>query len=102
MTDKTKIETKKEETSYQIPPYKPQHVLSPEYQGTSNYEMGLADLLKEKTQTLEQLRQDPGIAIIKIQQAEEDLKKLETLYENYHIGMNVFRTAKGGRDKIRE
>ena len=64
--------------------------------------MGLADLLKEKAQALEQLRQNPESTPIQIQQAEEDLKKLETLYENYNIGMNVFRTAKGGRDKIRE
>lgn len=102
MTDSTDIEKKKEEISYQIPPYKPQHILSPEFQGTSNYEMGLADLLKEKAQSLENLRQNPESTSIQIQQAEGDLKKLETLYENYNIGMNVFRTAKGGRDKIRE
>src|SRR3990170_3108217 len=46
----------------QIPPYKPEHILSPE----------------------------------------EDLKTLDYLYENYNIGMNVFRTAKGGRAKLRE
>ena len=102
MTENTQIEPKKEELSYQIPPYKPQHILSPEYQGTSNYEIGLADMLKEKTQALEKLSQDPEATTAQIKQAEEDLKKLETLYENYNIGMNVFRTAKGGRDKIRE
>ena len=102
LTDSTDIEKKKEEISYQIPPYKPQHILSPEFQGTSNYEMGLADMLKEKAQALENLRQSQESTSIQIQQAEEDLKKLETLYENYNIGMNVFRTAKGGRDKIRE
>ena len=32
----------------------------------------------------------------------ENLKKLEYLYDNYNMGMNVFRTAKGGRDKISE
>ena len=93
----TKIEPKK----YQIPPYAPQHMLSPEFQGTSNYEVGLADILKEKTLTLQRLQDqkaNPG----QIQQAQEELKELSRLYENYNIGMNVFRTAKGGRDKIRE
>jgi colicin import membrane protein len=95
------IEPKNEDVSYQIPPYKPQHILSPEFQGTSNYEIGVAGLLTEKEQALDRLKQDPETPSWQIKQAEEDLKKLETLYENYNIGMNVFRTAKGGRDKIR-
>jgi len=94
----TKIEPKK----YQIPSYTPQHILSPEFQGTSNYEVGLADILKEKTLTLQRLQQDPKANRGQIQQAQEQLKELSRLYENYNIGMNVFRTAKGGRDKIRE
>ena len=102
MTKDTQIEPKKEEISYQIPPYNPQHILSPEYKGTSNYEMGVGDLIKEQARALEQLRQNPDATAAQIKQAEEDYKKLETLYENYNIGMNVFRTAKGGRDKIRE
>jgi colicin import membrane protein len=102
LTKDTQIEPKKEEITYQIPQYKPQHILSPEFKGTSNYEIGVGDLLREKAQALEQLRQDPEATSAKIKQAEEDYKKLETLYENYNIGMNVFRTAKGGRDKIRE
>jgi colicin import membrane protein len=102
LTENTQIKPKKEEISYQIPQYNPQHILSPEFKGTSNYEMGVGDMVKQKEQELENLRQDPEAPQWKIKQAEEDLKKLETLYENYNIGMNVFRTAKGGRDKIRE
>ncbi|MBM3905865.1 MAG: hypothetical protein FJ354_04170 [Thaumarchaeota archaeon] len=101
MTD-TQIETKKEGITYQIPPYNPQYVLSPEFKGTSNYEVGVGDMVKQKKEDLERLRVDPEATPSQIKQAEEDLKKLETLYENYNIGMNVFRTAKGGRDKIRE
>ena len=37
-----------------------------------------------------------------MQEIDEQLQVLETLWENYHIGMNVFRNAKGGRDGIRE
>ena len=88
--------------SYQVPEYNPQHILSPEFNGTSNYEMGVVDLLKEKIHQLEQLKQNPNTPPHKIKKAEDELKKLERLYENYNVGMNVFRTAKGGRDKVRE
>ena len=88
--------------SYQIPTYKPERVLSPEFGGTSNYEVGITELVKEKMERLEKLRRDPNTKPILIRQAEEDLKTLDNLYENFHIGMNVFRTAKGGRDKITE
>ena len=74
MTDSTEIETKKEEISYQIPPYKPQHILSPEYHGTSNYEMGLTDMLKEKAQTLEQLRQNPESTQIRSEEHTSELQ----------------------------
>ena len=36
-----------------------------------------------------------------IQDAKDKITYLESLHENYYIGMNVFRTAKGGRDKIK-
>ncbi|HWP78983.1 MAG TPA: hypothetical protein VNL34_04985 [Candidatus Nitrosotenuis sp.] len=102
--ENTKIEKKEEtkEIAYQVPPYKPEHVLSPEYQGTSNYEVGIVELVREKMERLERLKRDPEASQFEIRQAEEDLKTLDYLYENYHLGMNVFRTAKGGRDKIRE
>ncbi|WKT58188.1 hypothetical protein QVH35_01400 [Candidatus Nitrosotenuis chungbukensis] len=100
----TEIEPKKneQEMPYQIPPYKPAHILSPEFRGTSNYEVGITDLLKEKMERLDRLRSDPEANTADIRQAEEDLKTLDCLYENFNIGMNVFRTAKGGRDKITE
>ena len=37
---------------------------------------------------------------MELHQAVEDLKTIDYLFENYHLGMNVFRTAKGGRSKI--
>lgn len=102
--ENTQIETKKEaeEIKYQIPPYKPTRILSPEFEGTSNYEVGVGELAKEKMEKLEKLMRDPEANPAQIRQAEEDLKTLDCLYENFHIGMNVFRTAKGGRDKLRE
>lgn len=96
-----KSEEKKEEMTYQVPPYKPSHVLSPEFKGTSNYETGIEDLVQERMDKLKKLRSDPDASEAEIRQAEEELKTLDYLYENFNIGMNVFRTAKGGRDKIR-
>jgi len=86
----------------QLPVYKPEHILSPEYDGTSNYEIGIKTQKEETQQRLVRLRSDPNASAQEITQAEEDLKTLDYLYENYNIGMNVFRTAKGGRSKLRE
>jgi len=86
----------------QIPEYKPDHILSPEYDGVSNYELGIKTQKAETQQRLARLKSDPNATPQEIKQAEEDLKTLDYLYENYHIGMNVFRTAKGGRSKLRE
>lgn len=86
----------------QTPPYRPKYILSPEFGGVSNYEVGIKTIREEIEQKLELLRNDPDVSLQEIQRAEEDLKTLDYLYQNYHIGMNVFRTAKGGRAKIRE
>jgi hypothetical protein len=86
----------------QIPVYKPEHMLSPEYDGTSNYELGIKNQIDELQQRLERLRNDPNARSQEIHLAEEDLQTLDYLYENFNLGMNVFRTAKGGRSKLRE
>jgi hypothetical protein len=86
----------------QTPTYKPEHMLSPEYVGTSNYEIGIQNQKEETQQRLARLQGDPNSSQQEIKQAEEDLKTLDYLYENFNIGMNVFRTAKGGRAKLRE
>ena len=84
-----------------IPKYDPQFVLSKEFGGTSNYEIGVSGMKEEAQQRLEQLK-NSGASEEVISKAEEDLRKLDYLYENFHIGMNVFRTAKGGRDKVKK
>jgi len=86
----------------QIPQYKPEHVLSPEFGGTTNYEKGVETVREEIEEKLHQLKTDPDANHHEIQLAEEDLKTLDYLYENYYHGMNVFRTAKGGRATLRE
>src|SRR3990172_2727857 len=61
----------------QIPPYKPEHILSPEYDGTSNYEIGIKTQKEETQQRLVRLRSDPNASAQEINQAEEDLKTLD-------------------------
>ena len=86
----------------QTPKYTPENVLSPEFGGTSNYESGIIDLIEEAKQKLDRLLNDPEATQQEIELAELALKKLNYLYDNYNMGMNVFRTAKGGRDTLRE
>ena len=86
----------------QTPKYLPEHMLSPEFDGTSNYEIGIKNQTDEIQQRLQRLQGDPNSSEQEIKQAEEDLKTLDNLFENFYIGMNVFRTAKGGRAKLRE
>jgi hypothetical protein len=76
--------------------------LDPAYHGESNYEVGLEDLLVQTREKLKKMQSDPTISKEQLRLAEEDLQTLETLWENYHIGMNVFRNAKGGHDGLRE
>lgn len=76
--------------------------LDPAFHGESNYEVGLEELLVQKRKLLERLEADPQTTTETLQTAKEELQTLETLWENYHSGMNVFRNAKGGRDGVRE
>ena len=93
-----KVQTPKD----QAPKYNPEHILSPEFGGTTNYESGITDLIEEAKQKLDRLLNDPEATQQEIELAKLDLKKLNYLYDNYNMGMNVFRTAKGGRDTLRE
>jgi len=76
--------------------------LDPAYHGESNYEVGLEDLLAQTKEKLRKMQSDPTVTKEQLRLLEEDLQTLETLWENYHIGMNVFRNAKGGHDGLRE
>ncbi len=84
----------------QTPLYDPKHILTPEFAGTSNYESGIAELVNQTKHRLDYLRSNPQLNAEEIARAEQTLIHLDSLYQNYYYGMNVFRTAKGGRDKI--
>jgi colicin import membrane protein len=100
--EQEEISRRAEIPSDQTPAYKPEHVLSPEFGGESNYESGVTELLQEAKQKLDRLKNDPYANPNEIQEAEKDLMYLDSLYQNYYFGMNVFRTAKHGRAKIKE
>ena len=76
--------------------------LDPAFHGESNYEVGLEDLLAQTKDKLKKMQSDPTVTKEQLRLVEENLQTLETLWENYHIGMNVFRNAKGGHDGLRE
>jgi colicin import membrane protein len=83
------------------PNYVPEHVLSPEFGGVSNYEKAVDTFIEESKQILKKLKNDPEATEKQIKNAKNDIIYLKSLHENFYIGMNVFRTAKGGRDKIK-
>ena len=84
----------------QTPKYDPQHILSPEHGGVSNYENGVNSFLNELKSKLTTQKSDPESTTKEILATENEITYLESIHENFYIGMNVFRTAKGGRDKL--
>lgn len=84
----------------QTPAYNPENVLSPEFEGKSNYERGVGEILEVAKLKLETLKSNPDVTEKEIKDTEDEIIYLESLHENYFIGMNVFRTAHGGRNKI--
>ena len=100
--EQEEISRKVEIPTDQTPSYKPEYLLSPEFGGTSNYESGISELVEETRQKLDRLKNDPHAIANDIIRTEQDLRYLDSLYQNYYFGMNVFRSAKGGRDKLRE
>ena len=93
---------KAEKPQDHTPAYVPEHVLSPEFHGLSNYERGVDEFLEVAKLNLETLKNNPDATAKQIKDAEDEIIYLESLHENYYIGMNVFRTASGGRNKIKK
>ena len=79
------------------PNYNPENILDERFGGISNYETGITVLGDELQEKLDRLKNDPEALPEEIAQVEQNLSYLDSLHENYYLGMNVFRTAKGGR-----
>ena len=69
---------------------------------SSEYEHNVGKLLAEKKEKLEQLKKNPKTNKAEIEMLLTEIETLQSLFENYNIGMNYFRRARGGRSGLRE
>jgi colicin import membrane protein len=69
---------------------------------SSEYEQNVGKLLIEKNDRLKQLNKDPEINKTEIEVLTTEIETLQSLFENYNLGMNYFRRAQGGRAGLRE
>jgi colicin import membrane protein len=69
---------------------------------SSEYEHNVGKLLAEKKARLEELMKKPEENKGEIAMLSTEIETLQSLFENYNLGMNVFRRAQGGRSGLRE
>ncbi len=69
---------------------------------SSEYEQNVSKLLSEKMEKYETMRNDANVSNIELETLRSEIETLESLYDNYNMGMNYFRRAKGGRSGLRE
>ncbi len=69
---------------------------------SSEYEQNVGKLLAEKKEKLDELTKNPEQNKYEIAALSTELETLQSLFENYNLGMNVFRRAQGGRSSLRE
>lgn len=69
---------------------------------SSEYEHNVGKLLAEKRTKLDELMKDPEPNKGQIAMISTEVETLQSLFENYNLGMNVFRRAQGGRAGLRE
>jgi DNA-directed RNA polymerase subunit F len=69
---------------------------------SSEYEKNVVRLIQEKLDKLEYLKKAENWNKSQVQRLVNEIETLETLFENYNLGMNYFRRARGGRSGLRE
>lgn len=69
---------------------------------SSEYEHNVGKLLAEKRARLDELLKDSEQNKGEIAMISTEVETLQSLFENYNLGMNVFRRAQGGRAGLRE
>ena len=69
---------------------------------SSEYEQNVGKLLAEKKEKLDELMKNPESNKEKIEILMTEIETLQSLFENYNLGMNYFRRARGGRAGLRE
>ena len=69
---------------------------------SSEYEYNVSKLLAEKVKRLQELQNSYKSSNYEKDFLRMEIETLESLYENYNLGLNYFRRAKGGRNGLRE
>ncbi|MDQ3084556.1 MAG: hypothetical protein M3Q77_07040 [Thermoproteota archaeon] len=69
---------------------------------SSEYEYNVIKLLAEKVKRLQDLQNSDKSSNYEKDFLKMEIETLESLYENYNLGLNYFRRAKGGRNGLRE
>ena len=69
---------------------------------SSEYEQNVGTLLAEKMEKLEELEKKPDAKHDQKKILMSEIETLQSLFENYNLGMNYFRRARGGRTGLRE
>ncbi len=69
---------------------------------SSEYEQNVGTLLAEKIEKLEELEKKPEAKNDQKKILMSEIQTLQSLFENYNLGMNYFRRARGGRTGLRE
>jgi colicin import membrane protein len=69
---------------------------------SSDYERDIAEMLVDKNGQLEKLKINPEKNSLRIQLVMREIEALQALFENYNLGMNYFRRARGGRSGLRD
>jgi hypothetical protein len=69
---------------------------------SSEYEQNVAKLLIEKNEKLHELQKNATANKEEIERLKTELETLESLFDNYNLGLVYFRRARGGRSGLRE
>jgi hypothetical protein len=69
---------------------------------SSEYEYNVSKLLAEKVKRLQDLQKSDKSSSYEKDFLRMEIETLESLYDNYNLGLNYFRRAKGGRNGLRE
>jgi hypothetical protein len=68
---------------------------------SSEYEQNVGKLLIEKNDKMRKLQNNEDNKE-EIERLKTELETLQSLFDNYNLGMNYFRRARGGRSGLRE
>lgn len=69
---------------------------------SSEYEFIISKTLTEKVKKLQDLQNSDKSSEYEKDSLKMEIESLESLYENYNLGMSYFRRSKGGRNGLRE